>query len=316
LPYSDGPGSLLTARISRRGLLRSALVASGGLSTGALVSCGKDGPPDVTSDLTLAPSPTGQRAGTFDSDGTAIQYEVFGEGRPIVLVHGFAASLDLNWVRTGWVEALTPVRQVVGLDARGHGRSDKPHEPAGYAGDSMADDVVRLMDHLEIEKADLFGYSMGSQISLRLLARHQDRFFSAVLGGVGQFALGRSTGEPGDFGSRVAEALLAEDPSTVADPIARAFRTFAEANNNDLVALAAYMRAAKTPTGEAELGRAAIPVLIVNGEADTLVGSPDGLAAAIPGARVVKIPERDHLTVVPGPRFKGAVVQFLNEVAA
>ena len=111
----------------------------------------------------------------FDSNGVSIHYEVFGENGkpPIVLVHGFAASLDGNWVRPGWIETLTPLRQVVALDCRGHGESEKPYDAEAY-GDNMPDDVIRLMDHLNIEKADLFGYSMGSRISTRLMTAHPE----------------------------------------------------------------------------------------------------------------------------------------------
>ena len=131
---------------------------------------------------------------TFDSGGAAIHYEVFGQGKPIVLVHGFASSLQGNWVSTGWIEALTPIRRVVALDCRGHGESDKPHDPEAYAGDAMAEDVTLLMDHLGIEKADLFGYSMGGRISMQLLASHPERFTSVVLGGVGRLPGGDGGG--------------------------------------------------------------------------------------------------------------------------
>ncbi len=247
----------------------------------------------------------------FASDGVSIHYEVFGEGKPIVLVHGFAASLEVNWVNTGWIEALTPIRQVVALDCRGHGLSGKPYDPQAYAGDQMAEDVTRLMDHLEIDNADLFGYSMGAAISLRLLLRHPDRFTSVVLGGIGNVLARRAAGRP-----NVAEALLAEDSSTITDPIARGFRVVAEANKNDLKALAAYMGAPRTAMDPADLGRVSLPVLIVLGQGDVLVGSPDDLAAAISGARLVKIPDRDHLTVVPDRRFKEAVVGFLAELSS
>ena len=245
---------------------------------------------------------------TFDSDGLTIHYESFGDGKPIMLVHGFASSLEGNWVRTGWIEALTPIRRVVALDCRGHGESDKPYDPEAYAGDAMSNDVIRLMDHLEIENADLFGYSMGGGISLRLLSNHPKRFTSGVLGGVGNvFARSRS-GRPG-----VSDAMLAKDASKISNPSAKGFRVFAEANKSDLKALSAYQQARRTPLGGATLDQISVPVLIVNGEADALVGSPDELAAAIPGARLVMVPDRDHLTVVPDQRFKDAVIGFLNE---
>ncbi len=122
------------------------------------------------------------------------------------------------------------------------------------------------------------------------------------------FARSRS-GRPG-----VSDALLAKDASKVTDPIAKGFRAFAEENKSDLKALAAYQQARRTPLGGATLAQVSVPVLIVNGEADALVGSPDELAAAIPGARLVKVPDCDHLTVVLDQRFKDAVISFLNEV--
>lgn len=245
---------------------------------------------------------------TFDSDGVSIHYEIFGEGRPIVLVHGFTANLRGNWVLASWTDTLTPIRQVVALDCRGHGESGKPHEPEQYGMDRMGGDVLRLMDHLGIERADLFGYSMGGRISLHLLMHHQERFDRVVLGGVGGgFTRGRSN---------IAEALLADDPSTITDETGKAFRLFAELNKrNDLQALAACMQAPRGTADPSRLAAISTPVLIVKGERDTVVGSADELAAAIPGARVLLIPDRDHVSVVPDQRFKEGVVQFLKEAA-
>ena len=247
---------------------------------------------------------------TFDSNGVAIRYETFGDDakKPIVLVHGFASSLTGNWVNSGIVDALTPLRHVIALDCRGHGESDKPHEPEAYAGDAMPGDVIGLMDHLGVERADLFGYSMGSRISLQLITGHPERFTSVILGGVGGVPNARGGGRP-----NVVEALLAEDASTVSDPVGRGFRAFAEANNNDLKALAACMGAGRGVSDGSDLRKIALPMLIVNGDKDTTVGSPDELAAAIPGARLIKIPERDHLTVVGDQRFRDAAVAFLHE---
>lgn len=244
---------------------------------------------------------------SFDSDGVPIRYEVFSRGKPIILVHGWGSSIEGNWVSTGWVEALRPIRQVVALDCRGHGLSGKPHAAQAYSGHAMVDDVIRLMEHLGIEKADLFGYSMGAAISLRLLLSHPDRFESVVLGGIGNVLARRTEGRP-----NVVSALLTDDPATITDPLAKGFRLFAEANRNDLKALAAYEQAPRKALDHAKLARASVPVLIVNGETDALVGSPDELVAAIPGARLVKIPDRDHLTVVPDQRFKEVVVHFLK----
>jgi len=243
----------------------------------------------------------------FDSAGVPIHYEVFGDGRPLVLVHGFASSLQGNWVAPGWVETLRPVRRVVALDCRGHGESGKPHDPQAYAGFAMTDDALRLMDHLGIEQADLFGYSMGGRISIDLMLDHPQRFTSVVLGGVGG---GRRLQRSGPA---IAQGLLAEDASTVTDEVAKGFRVFAERTGNDLKALAALRQGMRPRRDRSELARVTLPVLIVTGEQDTLVGSAEPLAKAIPGARLLTIPERDHLTVVGDARFKDAVVAFLNE---
>ncbi|MGE5597160.1 MAG: alpha/beta fold hydrolase, partial [Hyphomicrobiales bacterium] len=113
---------------------------------------------------------------TIESGGLTINYIDEGQGQPIVLVHGFASSLQGNWRATGVVDALVnDGRRVVALDCRGHGRSDKPHDPEAYGGTKMADDVVNLADHLGIEKPDLMGYSMGGGIAASLLARFPQR---------------------------------------------------------------------------------------------------------------------------------------------
>jgi pimeloyl-ACP methyl ester carboxylesterase len=246
----------------------------------------------------------------FDSAGVPIHYETFGDQarRPLVLVHGFASSLQGNWLATGCVDALTPLRYLIALDCRGHGESGKPHEPEAYADPAMPDDVIRLMDHLAIERADLFGYSMGGRISIQLMVRYPERFTSVILGGVGGIFQ-----TPGSR-SNVVDALLAEEASTVTDARGKAFRVFAERNGNDLKALAACMAADRATGDAASLSRVAVPVLIVNGEEDRTVGDPAPLAAAIPRAQLVKIPGRDHLTVVGDQRFKDAARDFLQSL--
>ena len=294
----------LSTAASRREVLRLAIAGGAGVAGVLLLGCGSDEETAAVPSVTAAPS------GFFDSDGVKIHYETQGEGKPIVLVHGFASSLQGNWVITQWVETLQPVRRVVALDCRGHGQSDKPHDPAAYGGENMAQDVLRLMDHLGIAKADLFGYSMGAAVSVYLLAHYREKFTSVILGGIGNVF--ETAG--GERAGVVADALLADDISSVTDPIGRAFRAFAELNpNNDLKALAAVMQRPRQPIDRADLAGVDIPVLIVNGANDVIVGSPDELAAAIPGARMVLIPDRDHITVVPDQRFKDEVLAFLRE---
>lgn len=244
-------------------------------------------------------------------DGVGLAYEVEGEGPPVVLLHGFAADGNGNWVQPGVVQALAvDGRQAITLDARGHGASDKPHDPAAYADDAMVKDVQALLDHLEITRCDVAGYSMGSMVTSRL-ATIEPRVRSIVLGGVGA-RLARP--RPPEAMSAIADALEADDPSSIADPTAKAFRAFADSTGADRHALAAIQRSPRF-TGPPDLSAISVPTLVLTGDQDTLVGRPEGLAELIPGAKF-RILSGDHLSAVRDPEFPKAIVEFLSEVDA
>lgn len=249
---------------------------------------------------------------TFESGGLALHYLDEGTGPAIVLVHGFASSIAGNWQATGVVDALKKAgRRVVALDCRGHGQSAKPHDPAAYAGTAMADDVLALMDHLGIQRADIMGYSMGGFITASLLVRYPDRFRSAILAGVGDM-VNRGGPDP-ERSRRIAAAMLAPSANDVEDPVARTFRRFAERGGNDLAALAAMQRAERFRFDPNRLGEVAIPVLVLVGREDELAQTADRLAARIPGARLATVPG-NHLTAV-NAEFIGEVLTFLGEVS-
>ncbi len=248
---------------------------------------------------------------TFESNGVAINYAVDGDGPPIVLVHGFASSLDGNWRAPGIIDALTAAgRRVIALDCRGHGKSGKPHDPEAYAGNAMADDVIALMDHLGIARTDLVGYSMGGIISAGLLVRHPERFHSVILSGVGDALVDGARW--GERRTAIANAMESEGGAAAEDETARNFRIFAERTGNDLAALAAMQRAPRGVMQTDGLANVKKPVMILIGDNDTLVGSADKLAATIPGARHVTVPG-DHLTAVVAPELKRAIVAFLED---
>ena len=127
-----------------------------------------------------------QRFRSFDQ--TEIAYLDEGSGPAVLLLHGFAADHVANWVAPGVVEALVESgRRVVAADARGHGQSDKPTDPARYGGSAMVDDARALLDHLSITEVHVVGYSMGSMVASRLVPR-DPRARSLVLGGIGDAA--------------------------------------------------------------------------------------------------------------------------------
>jgi pimeloyl-ACP methyl ester carboxylesterase len=248
-------------------------------------------------------------------DGVEINYIDEGAGEPVVLVHGFASNLQGNWRAPGIVDALVAEeRRVVALDCRGHGRSDKPHDPAAYNGTAMADDVIALMDHLGIERADLAGYSMGGGISASLLVNHPERFRSVILAGVGAGVINRE-GLGRERSESIARALTADDGGRSENETARGFRVFAEQSGNDLEALAAIQRSDRRAFDPVRLHKTQLPVLVLIGEDDALVGSAEPLAETIPGARLVKVPG-DHLSAVGQPEFRAAIVHFLRQQAA
>src|SRR5207253_431373 len=109
-----------------------------------------------------------------------------GQGAPIVLVHGFASTKEINWVQPGWLTTLKGAgRRVIALDNRGHGQSTKLYDPAGYHTTEMAGDVRALLDHLDLPRADVMGYSMGARITAFLALEYPDRVRCMVLGGLG-----------------------------------------------------------------------------------------------------------------------------------
>lgn len=121
---------------------------------------------------------------SFRNGKVEIAYLDEGEGEPIVLIHGFASTKEVNWLLPGWFTTLTKAgRRAIALDNRGHGASIKLYDPAAYHSEIMAEDVRALLDHLEIEQADLMGYSMGSRIAAFLSVKHPARVRSAILGG-------------------------------------------------------------------------------------------------------------------------------------
>ena len=120
----------------------------------------------------------------FDSDGVQIYYRLDGAGEPVVLIHGYSANGAVNFRTPGIVADLAHDRLVITIDNRGHGQSEKP-EQAGVYGLHMVNDVVRLLDHLELDSADIVGYSMGAMIGLKLAIDHPDRVRSLLMGGMG-----------------------------------------------------------------------------------------------------------------------------------
>ena len=288
--------------------------------------------------MDLTPEPTAVKR--FETwDGLRIAYQEWGEGAagagkgttghesagpasppaeqaalpPVVLHHGFVANADANWVATGVVEALTSAgRKVIAPDARGHGRSEKPHDPARYGEDRMARDLGVLLDTIDVPLLDLVGYSMGAIVSL-IFASTDQRVRRLVIGGVGSGVI-----ECGGVDRRavpndaIIEALTVDDPSSLeVMPAAAAFRQLADALEGDRKALVAQSRSIYR--GEIALGEISAPTLLLAGDTDPLAIRPQVLADAIPGG-TLELLSGNHIEVLGDPRFKRAIVEFLARV--
>jgi pimeloyl-ACP methyl ester carboxylesterase len=256
----------------------------------------------------------GRAIKTFSSwDGLEIAYQEWGEtstpSPPVVLHHGFVADANSNWVAPGVVRALNAAgRMVIAPDARGHGSSEKPHDPSRYGEQRMARDLEALLDVIGAPEIDLVGYSMGAVVAL-IYASGGERVRRLVVGGVGSGVI-----ECGGVDRRavsnesIIEALRADDPSTLASSPAASFRGLADALGNDRQALLA--QAQSIFRGEIALARITAPTLILAGDADPLALRPEVLAAAIPDA-TLRILVGNHMQAVADPDFASSIVEFL-----
>jgi pimeloyl-ACP methyl ester carboxylesterase len=245
---------------------------------------------------------------SFHHSDVEIAYLDEGDGEPIVLVHGFASTAAVNWVQPGWFATLTQDnRRVIALDNRGHGGSSKLASPADYHTSLMAEDVRALLDHLDLEMADVMGYSMGARITAFLALAHPSRVRSIVLGGLG-IRLVHDVGLP----LSIADALEAPSLNDVTDPMGRLFRAFADQTKSDLHALAACIRGSRQTITEDDVRRIVAPALVAVGTKDVVAGSAQALASLLPHGRALDIPNRDHMLSVGDRVFKAAVVEFLR----
>ncbi len=245
---------------------------------------------------------------SFHNGAVEIAYLDEGEGDPIVLVHGFASSKNVNWVYPTWVSELRKDgRRVIALDNRGHGESQKLYDPAQYSIAAMAGDTLALMDHLDIARADIMGYSLGARIAAWLALKQRARLRSAILGGIGIAMI-----DGGGPGENVASALEAETLEDVTDPVGRTFRAFADQTRSDRLALAACLRGSRGLMTREEAAAIAVPVLIAVGTVDEVAGSAHALGNIIPGSEVLDIPNRDHMRAVGDKVYKAGVADFLS----
>ncbi len=252
---------------------------------------------------------------TFDSAGVQLAYtdrvsetakQEPGQGAAVLLIHGFASNMFTNWEATGWNRTLLRAGyRVITIDNRGHGQSEKLYGDDDYGAPLMAEDAVRLLDHLEVEKPHIMGYSMGARICGFISFNQPQRVKSTVFGGMG-YNMVRGIGASGP----IAKGLLEPNIADIKNDTVKTFRLFAESTGSDLRALAACIRSARTPITEQQLKTVKTPVLVAVGSNDVIAGDAQRLADLMPRAKVLNIEGRDHMKAVGDSRFKQGVLDF------
>jgi len=232
-----------------------------------------------------AEMPTGQ---TFDTNGVKIWYFVQGRGVPVVLIHGWLSFARINWVLPGTSALLAKDYQVIALDMRGHGLSDKPTKEEAY-GPELVEDIVRLLNYLKIEKAHIVGYSMGGIVAANFIARHSNRVLSGTLGGMGWLK-----------------------------PASAAQWGFEQIGKNDPNAKAAALcgrSLARLALTETELKAIRVPVTVLVGEKDDLIKKlyVEPLEKVRKDWPMVEIKEANHITCILKPQFQKEIAAWIGK---
>jgi pimeloyl-ACP methyl ester carboxylesterase len=276
----------------------------------------------------LVPRPALADEGVFDANGVKIRYVTEGKGEAVVLIHGWMGDSSM-WGRDRSGNTKLKAAdgfQVIALDCRGHGKSDKPHDPEKY-GPEMAADVVRLLDHLKIDKAHLVGYSSGAFIAGKVAATHPERVRSVIYGGQAPViaekmkesdfseceTFAKAVDEGKDLGSYIMAIMPAGRPKPTEEQ-AKAMAKFMF-HGKDVKAFALAGRSFKNLAVPAEqLKKCQAPILFIHGGNESAhVKNRVVMVHKLLGRGEVKIIEGgDHMTTLAKPEFGAAILEFLK----
>ena len=239
-------------------------------------------------------------------DGLRLAYREMGEGRPVVLIHGFFSTASVTWVRYGHAAKIAARGyRVVMPDLRAHGDSAKPHDAAAYPPDVLADDGFALIEHLGLTDYDLGGYSLGGRTTVRMLARGA-RPGHAIVSGAGWDGIVNTGGRGAYFRNILTNLGKFERGS--AEWMAEAFL---KTVGGDPVALL-HVLDTFVDTSKQDLARINIPTLVLMGSDDHDTGSGQDLAAALPQGQYAEMPG-NHMSAVTKPELGAAMAEFLGD---
>ncbi len=242
---------------------------------------------------------------------TSIYYEVEGAGPPVILHHGFALSLE-DWREFGYVESLKNDYQLILMDARGHGKSDKPHNPQAYSIENRVNDVIAVLDDIKIDMAHFFGYSYGGRLAFELALNHRKRMKSFIVAGIG--ARGQN---PEFLHNRIKN--LEEGP----EALVKSFDQFGEISNkmrerllqNDCEALIAILKTPWPYRGD-DLQYMKQPFLLLGGEFDPGFTTIEDASERLPDSTFIPLPGLNHMqTTIQIDKVLPHIKEFLSRVS-
>ena len=253
---------------------------------------------------TLPPTPApipSKHSDHVSANGISIYYAVYGQGSPVILLHGGLVNSDW-WGNQ--IPALATHHTVIVMDSRGHGRSTRDARPYSY--DLMADDVVALLDALKLSKADVVGWSDGAIIGIDLAIRHPDRVGKIVAFGANTMTSGMKDNSDKNptFVSALAR-IEKQYPTYSATP--KEYQAFFDQISK--------MWADQPNWTDAQLKTITAPVLVMDGDHDELIKleHTDYMAATIPGAGLMIMPNTSHFAPLQDPgMFNYAILHFLG----
>lgn len=242
------------------------------------------------------------------ADGTEIAWQEVGQGRPLILIHGYFSEADTNWIKYGHAALLADAGyRVIMPDLRAHGKSAKPHDPALYPKDILADDQFALIDHLGLTDFDLGGYSLGGRTVSRMLVRGC-RPSRVIISGMGLEGL-TQTGKRGSHFKHVLDNLGSHEKGSAAWMA----EAFLKTTGGDPIALRLILDTF-VDTSAAALAAWDMPVAVICGADDNDNGSAADLADALQHGKLFAVPG-NHMSAVIKPELGQAMVAALTGVA-
>ena len=243
------------------------------------------------------------------SNDVRIYYKTEGEGTPLVLLHPFTGSLE-DYYELGFVTEFKEFYQLILIDSRGHGSSDKPHDPNEYLMKYRVNDVVAVLDNLAIERSHFFGYSMGGRIGFAIMTYAPDRFCSLIIGGAQPFRSSIKESEPHPWISFLRQGIEIGIDRYVES---RGPRISTERKTrlltNDPEALIAMLSIDETLDPEPDLSAVKIPNLVYAGDESQEHEAAKRAVSMMPNATFISLPGLDHYD---GLRRSDLVIPFVK----